>query len=392
MLTLEELKVLMAGTESNLVEKTESTDKNDKFAQAICAFANDFPNHRRPGYLLIGVRDDGCPSGLQVNEKLLQNLAGLRSDGNILPPPALTIETYFLPEGDVVVVEVFPSDLPPVRYKGVVWIRIGPRRGIASVTEERILSERRTKASSFFDARPCVGSTLKYLSLDLFRLSYIPHAVASEVIEENQRTFEEQLASLRLYDLEKNCPTYAGLLLLGKNPRQWIPGAYIQFLRLAGTQLTDEVEIQQELSGDLLTILRELDSLVKLHNQSHLVQKTLLQEHTITSYPPIALRELLMNAVMHRSYEESTAPIRFYWLSDRIEIQNPGGLYGEVTPENFPKQNAYRNPLLAEAMKVLGYINKFGRGILRAQEALKQQGHPPAQFDFQPHYFLVTIK
>ena len=56
-----------------------------------------------------------------------------------------------------------------------------------------------------------------------------------------------------------------------------------------------------------------------------------------------------MNAIMHRLYE-STSPVRFYWFSDRIEVQNPGGLFGEATPENFPRQNSYRNPVIAEAM------------------------------------------
>jgi ATP-dependent DNA helicase RecG len=116
-----------------------------------------------------------------------------------------------------------------------------------------------------------------------------------------------------------------------------------------------------------------------------------MRERNQDDYPVVAVKELLMNAVVHRSYETS-APIRFYWFSDRIEIQNPGGLYGEATPENFPRQNTYRNPVLAEAMKVLGYVNKFGRGVLRAREALAENGSPPPEFGFEPHYFLATIR
>ena len=98
-----------------------------------------------------------------------------------------------------------------------------------------------------------------------------------------------------------------------------------------------------------------------------------------------------MNAIMHRLYE-STSPIRFYWFSDRIEVQNPGGLFGEATPENFPRQNSYRNPVVAEAMKVLGYVNKYGRGVLRAQEALRINGNPPLDFKFEPTYFLAIVR
>ncbi len=67
---------------------------------------------------------------------------------------------------------------------------------------------------------------------------------------------------------------------------------------------------------------------------------------------------------MHRDYE-TNAPVQFYEYDDRIEVQNPGGLYGKVTPDNFPNVSDYRNPFIAEAMKVLGYVNRFSRGVYR---------------------------
>ncbi|NJO16028.1 MAG: ATP-binding protein [Thioploca sp.] len=155
MLTIEELYQFMIDIESDRIERTTSINKTDKFAQAVCAFANDFPRHGSPGYLLLGVNNDGSPSGLQVDDRLLQNLAALRSDGNIQPLPTLTVQEYVLPDaqGEVaIIVEVFPADLPPVRYKGQVWIRVGPRRAIASETEERQLSERRATMIRHFEA------------------------------------------------------------------------------------------------------------------------------------------------------------------------------------------------------------------------------------------------
>lgn len=116
----DDLLRLMRDLESDRVERTISSSNTDKFAEAICAFANDMPQNRRPGYLFVGVRDDGEPSGLTVTDQLLQNLAAIRSDGNIQPLPAINVQRLSAPEGDVAVVEVFPSDLPPVRYRGRV--------------------------------------------------------------------------------------------------------------------------------------------------------------------------------------------------------------------------------------------------------------------------------
>lgn len=394
MLSENALRQLMADIESDRVERTTATRDTAKFSEAVCAFANDFPNHHLPGYLLVGVQDNGKPSGLNVTDELLQNLAALRSDGNILPLPALTVQKVTLSTGDgeVAVVEVLPSDLPPIRYRGRVWIRVGPRKAIANETEERVLAERRTAFAATFDARPCPGSSLDDLALELFLVTYRNFAISPEVVAENNRSIEEQLASLRFFDLRSRRPTYAGILLFAKDPLQWVPGAYVQFLRLQGERLSDNIQAQHTFSGDLLTVLRELDAFVSLQITSTVEQESALRERQTVDYPPIALRELLMNAVMHRWYEGSTAPIRFYWFSDRVEIQSPGGLYGEATPENFPRQNAYRNPVLAEAMKVLGYVNKYGRGVLRAQEALARNGNPAAEFAFEPTSVLATVR
>ncbi len=391
MIEEDELRSLLAGAEADRVERTTSTKDTDKFSEAVTAFANDLPNHGLPGYLVIGVDDNGKPSGLEVTDQLLQNLGSLRSDGNIQPLPSLNVAKFSLPNGDIAVVEVLPSDLPPVRYKGRVCIRVGPRKAIANQQEERILTEKRTAHARTFDALPCFGSSLDALATDIFRNTYLSQAVAPEVIAENNRDLATQLGSLRFYDLGKQCPTNAGILLFGKNPLQWLPGAYVQFLRLEGSSLSGEILVEKSLSGDLLTVLRELESLVDLHIESRPVSVSAMRERQAVNYPRVALRELLMNAVLHRSYE-STAPIRFYWFSDRVEIQSPGGLYGEASPENFPNQNSYRNPVLGEAMKALGFVNRFGRGVLRAQEALEKNGSGPAEFQFDANYVLAVIR
>ena len=95
---------------------------------------------------------------------------------------------------------------------------------------------------------------------------------------------------------------------------------------------------------------------------------------------------------MHRDYE-SNAPIKFYCFDASIEISNAGGLYGKARPENFPNENDYRNPTIAEAMKVLGFVNRFNRGISRVQVELKENENPQAVFEFdKPGTFGVIVK
>jgi len=127
-MTTEELHDIIASDESYRIELTTSTGDMDKFQEAICAFANDMPGSRKKGYLLIGVKNNGDIDGLKVDDALMKKIAGIRSDGNILPLPVMNTEKVVTDQGDVLVVEVTPSFDTPVRYRGRTFIRIGPRR------------------------------------------------------------------------------------------------------------------------------------------------------------------------------------------------------------------------------------------------------------------------
>ena len=120
MIAKEEVLDLSKYTESYRVERTTSTGNMDKFCEAICAFANDMPASRKNGYLIIGAYDNGAIAGMKVDDALLKKIAGIRSDGNILPLPTMSVERFSYPGGDLLVAEVRTSDLPPVRYRGRV--------------------------------------------------------------------------------------------------------------------------------------------------------------------------------------------------------------------------------------------------------------------------------
>jgi len=391
MLTKEEIRKYLQDIEADNVERTIATKKNDKFCQAICAFANDLPGNSSPGYLFIGADDKtGQITGIEVSDILLTTLSGLRDSGQIVPLPTIAVQKVSFPEGDIAVVEVQPSDMPPVRYQGRVWVRIGPRKALASEQDERILSERRLSKVRAFDMQPCAESSKEDIVHSLFN-DYRLSAIAPEIIEANERDMFLQMDALGLWSNKYACLTHAGTLLLAESPQNFLPGAYIQFIRLAGDTLESGVVDERKFSGDLQTILRELDAFLSTLLSSRPVQDTILREKQISPYPLKTIRELLMNAIMHRDYQ-SHAPIRFYWFSDHIEIQNPGGLYGSAA-HNFPHMNDYRNPKIAEAMKNLSYVNRFGHGIAAAQHALKENGNLPAEFEKDKSgYFLVRVQ
>lgn len=390
MLTPAELRPLLADLESDRIERTMSTSDTDKFSRAVCAFANDMPNHRKPGLLIVGAADSGAIGGLKISDQLLQNLAALRSDGNILPLPALQVYRVSFPEGEVAVVEVQPSDLPPVRYKGRIAIRVGPRRADANEQEERILSERRSVLVATWDVHPVRAAPLSELSLRLFS-DYRIASLPAEIVAANNRSIEELLASFRFFDLQRGVATVAGVLLFGLNPRFHLPGAYVQFLRFPGSSMSDLPVDQAEIDGDLPSVIRELHVRVRSHNSVGMAHGEGFKDELFPDYPEWVLRELLHNALMHRDYASNT-PVRVSWFADRIEIQNPGGVLSPVTRETLTRRNAYRNPTIAEAVKQLGFVNRFGFGIQQVERLLAVNRNPPPEFDVDDYVFGVTVR
>lgn len=393
----QDLERMLSELESDTSERKESLkgDAPTKAREAVCAFANDFPGHGRPGVVFIGARDDGTPSGLAVTDALLLQLADLKTDGNIVPPPTLTVDRRVLRGQEMAIVTVWPADAPPVRYKGRVHIRIGPRRGIASAQDERVLNEKRRHGDRPADARSVPQSVLTDLDRRRFEDEYLPAAVAPDVLAANERSYQQRLAAAKMVlAADEPTPTVLGLLVLCNRTRDFLPGAYVQFLRIAGRDLADPISDSQAIDGPVAELLRRTDEKLAAHNHVAVDLTSESLERRAVHYPMAALQQLVRNAVLHRSYEATNAPVRLTWYDDRIEIQNPGGPYGSVTEDNFgqPGVSDYRNPGLAEALRVLGFVQRFGVGIATARRELLAAGNPAPEFEVNASHVAVTLR
>ena len=400
-LTDAQLLELLTDPESDRVErkrKFSGGDTPENSRKAICAFANDLANHgtTQPGVIFFGVEDDGSCANVDIDDEELLKIAGMKTDGGILPPPTMTAELKVIQGATIAVVTVWPADAPPVRYRGRIWVRIGPRNALATPQDERILNEKRRHRDRTFDIHPIHGCPLAELNRLVFENEYLPSAVASDVLEANGRSYEERLASMGMIaSVDDPTPTVIGLLTVGKSPRSWIPCSYIQFLRIHGTQWSDPVVDEQEIDGTLDTMLRRIDEKIKATLAVSVdFTSGSTREIRASPYPFTALQQLARNAVLHRTYENTNAPVRIYWFDDRIEIHSPGGPYGIVTKETFgnPGASDYRNPAIATVLKNLGYVQRFGFGIAEARRAMKENGNPPPDFEVQPNVVLATLR
>ena len=395
--TEEELSLIIATGESDRVEFKESLsgDAGTRIREAICAFANDLPGYDRPGFILVGVKDDGTFREFRVTDRVLQTLADMKTDGNIVPPPSMTVEKRRLQGRELALITVQPSNSPPVRYKGAIHIRTGARRGTATAQDERILNEKRRYGDRPFDLQSIPTADVSDLNLSQFQNDYLTSAYSDELLEANDRTLFEQLAATKM-TVAADLPTATvlGILTIGKNPQDFLPGAYVQFLRIDGDAFSDEIIDSAEIRGAIPELIRQLEEKLASHNRIavHIVAN--YTEERTEMYPIEALRQVTRNAVMHRTYEATNAPVHVYWFNDRIEVLSPGGAFGVVTIERFGESGLvdYRNPNLADAMKTLGFVQRFGVGIPIAKRQLAAAGHPEPEFDVTDNFVRVTVK
>lgn len=392
----QQLRELIAHGESANVEFKESLGNctPERIEEDVCAFANDLPATGRLGFVIVGLADDGSPVGGRVTDRMLNDLSSVRTNGNVVPPPTLRVEKRSYRNSEIALVMVQPSDSTPVRYKGVIHVRVGPLCETATAQDERILNARCRHDNRPFDLRPIPSTTLSDLNLIQFKHDYLKEAISPAALGANESSLLPQLAARKMIkSTDEPVSTVLGILTIGKRPRDYLPDAYVQFLRIDGTSLADEILDSEEVGGNIAKIICRLDEKFIGHIRTSFDTVSAVTERRTATYPLSAVQQIVRNAIMHRSYEGTNVPVGVYWYTDRIEVSSPGGPFGQVSVENFGTQGLAdcRNPNLSEAMRGLGYIQGFGVGLEIARRILEESGHPDLRFQVDPNQVTVLI-
>src|SRR5665213_628849 len=167
-----EIEVLYNNPERDHVERKRSTNLKNEILTCVCAFANDLPNRRRPGVIFVGVEDDGRCANLTISEKTVREVANWRNEGKVQPLPTITVESKIISGCPVIVVQILPSGIPPVRFGGEIIVAIGTTRTVASEADEAQLNEKRGVGARPFDTRSISELTIADIDLARFESEY----------------------------------------------------------------------------------------------------------------------------------------------------------------------------------------------------------------------------
>jgi len=379
-----ELQQRIARWEDLHTEFKEQDVHADDIAAALVAFANT-----DGGQLIFGVSRDRAIVGVDDPDRLMQRVDQIACN-NCEPPLTVLQETVCTDDGRVVVVVNIPKgDQRPYRTnKGDYFIRVTSGRRRAS--RQELLRLFQSVESLYYDETVVWRATPDDLDsrrfADFFRRAYRREVVEEQEIEnlmKNMRLLEERGGRLR--------PTLAGLLCFGREPQRFFPYAQINAARIPGETLARAPSDAKTIGGTLFDMLEDAARFLRIHlRRPHVIRGFEPEERP--EIPDEALRELLVNALVHRDYTVAS-PIRLLIFDDRLEIRTPGGLPNTVTIEAILLGAAHvlRNPTLYTMFSRAGLVTHLGSGVLRAKQLIEQESHTTLHLKLVENEFVVVI-
>jgi ATP-dependent DNA helicase RecG len=357
----EELKKLIARREGETVEFKSSINDPKRLVEICASFANN-----RGGHLLIGVEDNGKVIGAKIKTGTIENLANIIAD-NTDPTIYPRVTTPEIDGQKIISIEVAESSQKPHLAFGKPFKRSGSVTKLMSRGEfERELLQRNHYQ---FDSAICQEATIDDLNNDAvseFKKKY-------EVVN-GTRLYGSNREILQSHGCltAEGKVTNAGILTFGKDPQKFIPKAYVTAVRYPETKVTDTILDSKDFSGNLFEQIDKTDQYLREHIQViSKIPKVGLERRDMPVFPYFVLRELIVNAVVHRDYSVYGSRILIQLFADRIEFYSPGGFPQGVTAENLREAQRSRNPVIARILHDVKYLEEFGNGVDRIYEEIE---------------------
>jgi len=367
---------LIDNGESETVEFKERFGK--EVIQTVVAFANTCG-----GYLLIGVDDKGKIKGVDIGKETLKSWHNeiLQS---IEPKINFGIRKAKVEGKEIVVLDIPEAPIKPISYKGRCYKRVGNSNKIMLPSEIAELHNFYTGKS--WDALECEADVK---DLDKRKVEeYLKLANST-----GRRRFKEDwLTVLKKLGLIKKKATWAAVLLFGKEPQKFLLASTIHCGKFKHdkTIILDDLMIE----GDLINAVDEVMKFIMKHISVRYEFEGKARRKEIWEYPLGALREAVINAIVHRDYR-IPANVQVGIYDDRIEIWNPGKLPPGISVEDLYKkehQSVIRNQLIAQVFYDIGFIEKYGSGTTKIIELCKKHRLPLPEFMEVFNGFLIVFR
>ncbi len=349
----------------------------DEYLKWICGFAN-----AEGGVLVIGRNDKGAAVGVPDARKLLEDLPNKIRD--VL---GIMVDVNLVDDGGKDLLELRVEPYPsPISYKGEYYYRSGStKQELKGAALERFLLRKRGR---HWDDVPEPSFTARSCSAGAIRL-FKQRATESGRMDRSLRRDSREVLLGNLELTEKHGLKRAACMLFADRPERYVSGAWIKI----GFFVTDDdLRYQDEMHG---SVFEQVEKTLELLHTKYLkayISYEGLHRREIFLFPYEALREALLNAVVHKDYA-SGIPIQISVYDDRIVFWNAGILPDNWTLERLLGKHPSQpfNPLLANAFFRAGYIEAWGRGIEKIARECREHGIAPPDYDFGMAGLMLTF-
>lgn len=374
------IETLLPQEEGKNLEFKENTSSLQPIVKTIIAFANT-----AGGIIVIGVKDKTKKvmgvSNILLEEERLTNTIAESIEPLLIPD----IQIQSFRNRELLVIHV-PHMVGPFYLKSAglergTYIRLGSTNRMAD--HETILSLQMLAKNVSFDELSCVGSSLSDLDQAL---------ITKQLSYKFTNITRQQYPSLGILTRRANqlIPTNGGMLLFAKNRLDWFPDSVIRCVYFGGETRVDIID-QLDIKSSLIDAIDEILMFIRRHTRVG-IKIGDIKRKDIYQYPPQALREAIINALVHANYAIKGSSIQVAIFSNRIEITNPGGLpYGQTLQLALSGVSLMRNHVIGRIFREIELIERLGTGLKRIIEVYQQSSvQQPAFQDFDTH-FRVTL-
>jgi ATP-dependent DNA helicase RecG len=365
-MTRDELLHLIAQSEGQQIDFKEATIKPGRLAETLVAFAN-----AEGGTILIGVDDQGQVQGVRDPKRAADNV--VEAIAHCSPPLGIGLpQAVEVKPGVTVLVVEIPARLPRVYHTHGRYLRRAGSRNMAldEAALRRLLYER---GELSYEAEPVTEASLA--DLDQAKVNGFQQRYEDVYGRSLTLPNRDLLAAMGCLT-RGGQPTVAGLLLFGREPHRYFFEPHISIARYRGESVGAEYRLDsRDYYGTIIETAIAASDYVNEHAQvfSRLLPSQAVRQD-VPQYPRFAIREIIINAIVHRDWSIKGSRVLVKMFSDRIEVQSPGPFPPPVTPQNIREEHQLRNPRIAQAFKDYGLIEKFGNGIDRVFEEI--EAHP----------------
>lgn len=365
-----EIKKIIKKGESETVEFKSSLSEWRNALETLVAFS-----WNKGGTVIFGISPTRKIVGVEVGKGTIESLANSikqNTDPKLYP----SIKVFKIEDNDIILVEIKKISDEPVLAFGKAYKRIG--KSTHQMSREEYKRVIKSSYEQEFDGQICEKATLKEINweaVNRFKERY--EEINSVSIKSSSKELLKSLKCIKEID-NKIKITNASVLLFGKNPDKFFPMSYVTVVRYPGIEKESKYLDIKDFYGNLFDIIDNVNSYIKEHVQeiSEVIEGQIARK-VIPQYPYFAIRELITNAVCHRDYTNIGSRIIIRMFKDKIEFNSPGGLPANITPKNIIYEQYSRNPIIADVLNRVKYIEKLGEGWDKIIDSIKK--HP-----FQP--------